>query len=264
MLYRPETPETDKFVEYQHLPKLIGSVPAATLLEIAEENARLAATIDNHAALRFEEVAGSSFIEAALVSGAPGEEVDERLDLIDQGLEHLRTAADIEFALLEGGFRDPDDQADWRHLELAQEFGQVYRDMVCGEVTDDTKRELLQVLPSHYRYANSLAKHSRFAGEGRGLREEIGVLQRLWERRTHHSGIVAFPSTVRGGSGMIRPSETHDVVLAIEHPEGWEFDTVEVKTARTKLRNEHLVRYASHLAFIDSGGNLRWFDKMSA
>lgn len=264
MLYRPEAPETNKFVDYFHLPKRIGSVPATTLLDIAEDNARTATMIDNPAELRFAEVAGSAYLEAALVSDRPGEDIDQRLGLVDHGMAWLERASDAEYQLLERGFRDPDDQTDWRRIELNLAFDQVYRDILCGEVTSATKQELLTELDQHFRYASLLVKHTSYAQRAYGLQQEIRVLRRLWENYRHEGDAIAFPSTARGGNGLVLPDETHDIVIATMSAPAIEFDTVEVKSANLKQNLKDLTRYASHLALVDKDGAIRWHDKISA
>lgn len=264
MLYRPEADEIKESVDYFHLPKRIGSVPAATLLDIAKDNAELAATIENPAKLRFVEVAGSAYLEAALVSADPGEDVDERLELVDRGIAYLQQASSAEYRLLERGYRDPDDQTDWRRIELMIAFDQVYRDILCGEVTNATKQELLTELDQHYRYASMLFKHTSFSSDARGLQQEIRVLRQSWEQYQQEGDPITFPSTVRGGNGHILPNETHDIVVAIMNDQKVEFETVEVKSANVKRNYKDLTRYASRLAFVNKDGQVRWLDKVPA
>ena len=264
MLYRPEIIETNTFVEYYQLPKSIGSVSAGELMDIADHTAAHAARLDTHGRLRFLEVAGSASVEAALIVDRPGEQVDERIALVDQGMDLLREAAEIEYRLLEGGFRDPDDQTDWRRLELAATFGQVSRDILCADVTSDTRHEIIGELDQHFRYAAGLVKHTRFGRTAYGLQQEIRVLRQFWQNYKRDGDPIAFPSTARGGNGLNHADQTHDIVLARLSGSDVTFDTVEVKSANLRKNYHDLTRYAAHLAVVDREGSIRWHDSISA
>jgi hypothetical protein len=256
---------TPELPDYFGLPKHVGSVSADMLLDIARSHADRADSIDNDASVRFNEVAASALVEAALTLDRPGDQVDYRLAMIDEAEDRFEQAADAEYHLLERGFRDPDDQADWRRLELQKEFMQVYRDLACGEITLETRQELLTMLAVHHKYANSMSKYSATSSRhGRGLREEIAVMIHLWERWHPGDSTVAFPSTARGGSGVMRGDETHDIVVASLDDDSLRFDHIEVKAVRTRLRFDYLTRYASRLVSVDSHGKLRWLDEISA
>lgn len=241
LIPRQATPE-GPFGDYFLLPKRMGTVDSGTLLGIS-------INLDNH--LRNPNVAsnpvahmvaGSALVEASMFYPDPSfDHVDFRISLIDKATEHFTEAAELEFERLERGFSHPNDQTQWKRAELQIAFDKAYKDIVCGEVTDTTREELLESLHDLDTYLKRLQKQSgQLAGPAFGLAGEVQTIRALWQR-----GIYAIPSTARGGDGSFNPAETHDFEIIELDSKGKikNAEPVEVKSGRG-LRLQHLGRYS--------------------
>jgi hypothetical protein len=256
MLTSPEAPIVPGYSGYYTLPKDIGDVSVEELLRIAGDSALEADVLMNGAAVRYHAVAGSAYVEAALVRSLGSRDVDESLAFLDSAELHLRQSADGEYRFLETGFYDPDHQDDWLRAELQCDFMNVYRDIACGEVTLHTRDEIIAALRKKLAYAEGLATVSQ--GKGRGVAYELRVLLRLWTEYKQDGDMIAFPSTARGGSGEERHRETHDIILAHQQDEHWNYAGLEVKGGEG-LTLASLARYLHPIVHVNHDGGMRTY-----
>lgn len=257
----PERYSEPEQLDYRMLPKNIGEVSSWQLLDIAKQNAKKAEELGNQAAGQFYGIAGSAYIEAAIVDDS---DVDARLAYLDEAAANLNNAADIEYDFLESGYRHPNDQIEWLRAELNYDFMDVYRDIVCGEVTERTKDEITDKLIRHKKYAKLATNTDHGSRAVGGFDHELTVLLKTWQAYKETGDTIAFPSTARGGDGRFRRSETHDVVFAWQDivTENWNFAEAEVKGGRGRTRNA-LVRYQNTLLFVDGDGEIRTFGPLN-
>jgi hypothetical protein len=248
---------------YHTLPKAIGSVAPHELLEIAKSNTKQAEEFNNSASVELRAVAGSALIEAALVAhNQDSESLETHLDYLNEAEYDLRIAAMGEYALLESGFTDPDNQASWQRAEINLDFMNVYRDIVRGKVTEQTKHEIITKLNKRLAYGIQLTKMKSGRGS-KGVTHEITALLSFWQRYKSHEDPIAFPSTKRGGSGKFNAPDTHDIVVASQHGDQWNFEGIEVKGGEG-LTEESLTRYRHPIMHIDNDGNIRMINGMAA
>ncbi len=222
--------------EYFTAPKQIGSLSNETLLEVVDRNIRLAEDTDITPELRCErlELAGSALQEISLgeviENGVDIDTVDRHLQLIDYAdmlLEQANLSLGVEQTTIK------------QRLVVKQLFNNVYKDIICGEITDQTVTELIDDLTDqlYKTYNNTDAVHSR------GLAGEIHALLDLWHGYQDGSNnFVGIPSTVRGDSGFFRRDETHDIDILEQYNSNWLVRTPwEVK--RRKITQWILNRY---------------------
>ena len=258
--------------DYYLLPKFFSEASPADLALIINGAIEQAEALSSPIAARaFHEVAGSAAVELGLTIGPVGKDVDDRIEIITIARHHLRLAADARYLELEHGLYDPDMQANWRRAELQYDFAarHVYSDLIAGEVTQDTKDETLAMLRRHYNYAKLMTTTS-YKQEAVGLKNELVVLTDWWENlRPNDAEVnVAIPSTARGGSGLQRPKETHDIAIATlskniagDNELQWQFHEVKSKMA---LAEGHLGRYVSGLVVVGRDENIRHVGSLTA
>lgn len=198
--------------DYFQLDRTFGTVDPEELLDIAY---RIEATPALQP--RAHRVAASALVEAAVwYPDGDRELIDTRLDLIDVAQEHLESATDGYYAELAEGRRHPNDQADWLRACVDLQFLRVYRDLVCGELTHDTRREMLEGLGKTARYTRDLIAMSH-GDEKSGAVGYYNELVALYAVFNSHSRFIAVPATPRGDNGRGGGEGIHDVaVLEIE------------------------------------------------
>lgn len=185
----------------------------------------------------------TAFIDTVDSHNSPAT-VDSRIELIDTGSSLLQHAAT---------FTQKDDMERTQRLLIKNLFTQVMRDIVAGEVTRDTRDELLLSI----RDARSQLKFIPDYSRRNGLLGELLVLETYWLAYQGQGDKVAVPATVRGGNGRFNRNETHDLdILRQRHDDSWIVLTpVEVKNR--KITDEIRDRYTkSHLAVIATNGNV--------
>ena len=253
--------------KYLELPKLIGEVDSDTLLahaRMSERREEEAVTIPTKVELA--KVAGSSLIEAALTIDDPIHEHDDyRLGLLDDGQAALLRVVEYEEELLETGQKSPDDQAELLKAILQTAFLHVYADMICGEITSDTKSELIGFLDKHIRLTtrlrNELGKrHGILRSNLSGLLSELRVLHDAWKHYQREGDKVATPASNRADNGSYREHETHDIMYFVQLPDTTftPTDREEVKTRSSFLQNNlgYLMRYDNSIAVVEKDGSL--------
>lgn len=239
--------------EYFNLPKLFGSIDPDVLLRIADTNADMAARLPSVAALRYHEVAASAYTEAALVLSEREDDIDVLLAYMDAAEPHFLAAAMEEFRHLETGFCRPDQQDRWLRADLQCEFMTVYRDIVCGEVTEQTCSEMLYALEKKIKHTAVLPNKSQ-NGLG-GLLYELRILRDFWRAYRNPGDTVAFPSSARGNEGNARPQETHDIILAHQIDGTWRFAGREIKGGNA-LTLAVLGRYTNPIIHVRHDGTV--------
>jgi|GEM_PF-3518732 len=255
------------YLDYLQLPKEITSVDPETLLAAAtahETEYNDAESIMLKA--KYASLISSCYAEAAISFHDPQHDFDDdRLLLIDEAEQWAETATTLQFDTLEGGMRHPDDQEEWLRAQLQEIFMGSYRDIVCGEVTEQTQSETLEKMQVLQMYSERLARsrHTlrKHAEPLRGLIGELKVLASFWNPRiTSRQALhdVAIPSTFRGGNGRRRSTDTHDIALLHQTEIGEPFTlsgTYEVKTHGSLKRNpQALGRYTAHLLSVGRNG----------
>lgn len=247
---------------YLELPKSIGQVDSDTLLAHARTNEREEEkAVTTHTKAELAKMVGSSFIEAALTIDDPSHDHDDyRLGLLDDGQAALLRAISYEEELMETGQKSPDDQVELLRAMLNAAFQNVYGDMVCGEVTNDTKSEIVGFLNKHInltsRLRNELSKrHGVLRSNLTGLLSEMRVLLDAWERYKRTGDKFATPASNRADNGAYLKHETHDIMYFTQLP-----DTTfqlshneEVKTKSSFLQNNlgYLIHYGDQIAVVD-------------
>lgn len=247
--------------DYKTLPKNIGDVPSPLLLGIARQYAARAENLSPEAATKLNATAGSAYVEAAITPNDMS--VDSRLACLDEAEKYLQSALVGERILAENGFYEQSDPTGWLRAQLQCDFMDVYRDIACGEVTALTTEEITEKIRTtkraldHDGGINKAHKNKRFMS---GLRGELIVLLKTWEEYAKGGAPIAFPSTVRGGSGEYLPGETHDIVFAWQNEQdGWEFSGAEVKSGGGRTVHA-FTRYKNPLIFVDPDDTVRVFD----
>lgn len=243
----------DNNPDYFSASKQPGSIDDQTLLIIAERNLQTAHNYDldrdEDGSKRAEiyELAASALHEAAFCQTRDAEviidDVDARLDLIDQGnlalLQAIEALGTANTTLKQ-------------RLRIKLGFNNVHKDMACGELTDDTVGEVIAMLESelYATYDNIDSRHAR------GLGGEIRSLLEIWTNYQVPGDVIALPATVRGDSGLSRRDETHDIDRFIQDGEKWQVVTpLEVK--RRKLTQASLARYdKSDVVYVSPTGSV--------
>lgn len=247
------------------MPKTVGSVSTDRLLEVATSHIELYETTPSlHAQAEHAAIAGSAIVEAMLMLDDPVHEQDDyRLTTLDVANIYLETATQQEAAILEKGYRHPNDYEPWLRAQLNAQFMDVYKDMVCGEITDRTTTEILKKLRAAVRFINdhlnqsSIQKGAR--RQLRGLKAEIQVLIDVWQKFAERGKTIAVPATHRGGSGQSHARHTHDVMEFTQNP-----DTTFTMTRQREVKTEgsitrkigQLARYASTLTIVRRDGKI--------
>jgi hypothetical protein len=242
--------------DYFQAPKMLGALGSSHLVTIAERNIDFASTIDGDdyeshilqsetyelAASALQEAA---FVEARAVLGTSevNDHVDSRIEMIDRANEALDQA-------IEALSSQPMTTLEQR-LMIKRDFENIYKDIVCGEITMTTVKELRNTLNIHlYRtFNNTDSIHAR------GLGGEIRTFIDLWDSYEGEESPVALPATVRGDSGFFYRSDTHDIDRISKNEQGnWQVQTpVEVK--RRRIAGWMLQRYTgSDLVQVRTGG----------
>ncbi|RZA06142.1 MAG: hypothetical protein EOO68_05505 [Moraxellaceae bacterium] len=243
-----------------NLPKGFGAIDSSELLSFADSAAKQAANApDLLSAERFHAAAGSAYIESTITRQHDQDTVDTALDCIDEAAYHLREAANSQFLRLEQGSSHPNKQAGWIRSELNCEFINVYKDITCNEVTDHTKREILEKLTYWKNYAEIAS--SMEENDIGGLKQEIFVLMKIWSSYLAQGESITFPSTLRGGDGTVNKRDTHDIIIATQNrPDNWVFSGFEVKSTAHGLTKKSLVRYNNPILSVDARGKIRIYD----
>lgn len=244
--------------EYFRLPKHIGEVEPQTLLLIAKDNMRHSNS--SSAALRANSasIAASALIEAAITFENPNHDYDDSLiELIDQAESQLLIARSAEEELLDSGHKPHDEFTELIRLEVYSDFANVYKDIICGEVTETTTSELIAALNQRI---SSLNKHRSTDASNQniaGLRAELITLREVWLEYSKGIGGIAIPSTLRGGDGTYNNKETHDTVYLDEFDDGFKVvDYEEVKSHNSwrKMKLAIAGRYEARITLVNRKG----------
>lgn len=248
--------EKTKLPDYLTLPKYIGSVEPHMLMLIAEQSMGYLGS--DHPSLRahYSSVAASALIEAALVTPNPDHIYDDSLvDLVNKSYELLDVSREAERELLESGRKSPDSFIELAQAEIYRDFTNVYKDIVCGEVTAATCTEIIEALE---RRINSLSKpqmSKKATSNALGLMAELIALRNIWLDYLRDGIRIAIPSTLRGGDGKYNREQTHDIAYFKDNGNGFDVDGYgEVKSSRTWHRNRLKIaeRYNSEVIAVNT------------
>lgn len=267
--------------EYGALPKRFGEVPARALLSIAQraENALDQPTNLQHASLQhinYHEIAADGYLEGAIMLGnETSDDVDFRLRLVDLALNHYRESMTIREERMDDGRDNPDAIADLFRTQLRIGLEQTYKDIICQEVSSQTRQETKELLEKAQTYLSKVRKdlmhgiekgqyapaYQEYAKDVAGLWAEVRYLQSVWNDTNSSPEMVGFESMARADTGNMGLTgmlsrDTHDVVIAKRRIDTWTFIPVEVKrvNASSKKARQHLGRYSSQLAYVSKTG----------
>ena len=247
--------------DYLALPKGMGDVPVDTLLRIADNmsfmnHETIPANVPNYQKL----IAASCLVEAALLSpNAAKDDIENQLGYIDAATMIFSEVSQHEYKKLEDGFRHPDDIEDWLRAEIQTYYGDVYRDIVCGEITvhhtipqliHDLEK-ILQFITIHQRQPYVPETYKKIDG---GLRAEVRVLLESAQHYSLDHRVIALPSTRRGGDGTYNRKDTHDAMFAHQvssiDDNQWSYRYREVKSGHG-FTLESLGRYSHPIIRVD-------------
>ncbi len=238
----------DNNLAYFMYDKTLGALDDKTLDAIAWANIDLAENIspeDPGAAelyAEYYELAASAFTEAAMVQTFAAtdmiKEVDDRLELIDVADNCLERAI--------AGL--PTEQTTTKHrLQIKLLFSRVHRDIVCGEIVEDTVEDLKKAL--YEELMNTFYDTDEI--HARGLAGELRAYWHYWSE-FWETGLAAIPATVRGDSGFYNRHDTHDFDILSQRDDGnWHVETPrEIK--RRRITQWMLSRYTgSDLVYVN-------------
>jgi len=220
----------DNNLAYFMHDKTLGSLDDEVLETVAWTNVGLAEEVahdDPYAAelqAEYYELAASAFVETAMAQTFAAEnlidEVDDRLELIDRSDECLELAL--------AGL--PPEQTSTKHrLQIKLLFSRVQRDIVCGEIIDDTVDDLTRAL--YQELMNTFEDTDEI--HARGLAGELRAYWHYWSE-FWDTGLAVIPATVRGDSGFYNRQDTHDFDVLSQRADGnWQVETPrEVKRRR--------------------------------
>lgn len=242
--------------DYYQANKRLGALPSDTLEDIAERNLWFITEYNNgditpEETSEFYELTGSALIEASFAATQAAtpetfdETIEERLAQIEVGVEALLYA---KAALGD----EPTSRG--QRLQLQADFANVYKDIACGELTEQTINETREML---VRHLYDTIKNTDPEG-ARGLGGELRALIHCWNNYQKPGDEFALPATARGGSGYYLRADTHDLDILRQKPDGsWQVMTpMEIK--RTEITDAMLSRYAtSRIVHIATDGSFR-------
>ena len=267
--------------EYGALPKRFGEVHARALLSIAQraENALEQPTELQHTSLQrinYHEIAGDGYLEGAItLTNETIDDVDFRLRLVDLALDHYRQSNSIRQERMLDGRDNPDAIGDLLRTQLRIGFEQTYKDIICQEVSKQTRQETKELLEYTHTYLDKARKniqqgikkghyelyYQEYAKDISGLWGEIRYLQSIWNDTNRLPETVSFISMARADTGNMGLTgmlsrDTHDVVIAKKDLDTWTFVPVEIKRGNvsSKKNRRHLGRYSSQLVYVSSIG----------
>ncbi len=238
------------FQDYLQAPKQLGAIDTGSILfytalsRAVGQDVRMPRNVridayEYHSSMLWE----SAFIESLTSHNHPDTAM-ARIELVDAGSESLKHAASL---------LRHDDMERTQRLLIKNLFTQPMRDVVCGEVTDATRDELLLSI----RDARSQLKFIPNPSDRNGVLGELLTLEAYWSDYQGQGSKVALPATVRGGHGGFHPDQTHDIdIIKQRHDDSWTVLTpVEVKNQ--PITEEIRKRYTqSHLANIVLNGTV--------
>ncbi|HEV7929170.1 MAG TPA: hypothetical protein VGP12_03455 [Nitrosospira sp.] len=183
------------------MDKGFGAVPSERLLHLATQ-------LEESQQPQDIECAASAIIEATIFSPYRDQEtVDNALFTLDYAAYLLDRASGGYWQELEIGQRHPDDQDDALRSEVKAAFVDVYRDIVAGEITEQTREETYAKLAKIGKSTYAHTIHAKlFRHHSVGLSYEIATLMAGLSDDT----MLLVPSTPRAGSGRFNGKSTND------------------------------------------------------
>ncbi|HKX72919.1 MAG TPA: hypothetical protein VJM32_02815 [Candidatus Saccharimonadales bacterium] len=210
--------------QYLNLDKGFGAVPTDQLL-------RLSDVLEASSRPDDLEYASTALIEATILSPYRNiDTIDDSIFAIDYAMHLMEQSAQGYWDDLERGFQHPDDQTKALRAEVHLAFGSIYRDLVCGEITDHSRDETYTKLVKIGRYSNELSQYAQnFGQKAAGLTFEIATLL----GGLTDDGVLT-PSMSRAGSGHYNSHATYDFNYLQLDEHGY----VKVNTP-VELKSEH-------------------------
>ncbi len=187
--------------------------------------------------------AGWASAEAALV--ATNRSRDERHVLLQNAAEIWARAYDEQHNVnVANGLPADYFNAASMRLQLASMYVQLFQSMVDGDVTatvrDDLYHNVLYVAALNASALQDIsAVDSAAAKQQTGLAHELNAMMAV--NRLKSPTLIAMPSTARGGSGVYKRQDTHDIDLL--HLQWGDIMHVTTLESKGKPQNLHYSRY---------------------
>lgn len=253
---------------YLDLPQQFGSVDSAVLGLLAEEC--LSATEESPSErmrIHGRLIAASALVEATLVSPhTTPERIEFDLIAIDRAEEYVTDAVKLFEELLANGREESSAPIDYLRAKMQILFMNVYRYMAQGRPVDAALQRSVIEQSSSFRtdiarYRRYLPKNDYRQGRLSGLDGEMLVLLDHWKSYRDRTDVIAFPSTIRGGTTRQTRKNTHDIVLAKwvgtnTERIGWTFESQEVKTGNGYAVSQ-IAEYSTSLLAVVGRGSVR-------
>lgn len=245
---------------YFSLPKTIGEASSKELLLIAEELAGTQEYASTRTRILHNSIVSSAIIEAILTTDDSTHEFDDdHIDGIDLAEVYLHNAYEAKYEQIQAGFDPPSDVVELLRMTVRSKFMRVYKDMVCGEISEETQTEirdsLAQEMQSYDQRLTDRYSDRNTRQQLSGLKGEVAVLSKYWQDYPTYSPLIALPATLRGDDGNKRPDETHDLMIFTEAVPGsfTYVKSIEVKSGRTiRKKMGMLARYANTITHINT------------
>lgn len=200
----------DAYAHYLRMHKVLVNRSGSDLLR------RIGSTLEEEDHPEYLESAGWAFAEAAIANSHESEMA--RLDLLQKADESWQRAIKMYdgLELTEHAERWRDDSKPFR-LALNLAYTPIMRAIVCGDVTDETRRKVtndtlaIAQLAELHRYLAENQENERACCELYGFMHECNIMIALL--LLDNPAYVPIPSSSRADSGIYNPRQTHDISL---------------------------------------------------
>lgn len=206
--------QNDAYAHYLRMHKVLVNRSGSDLLQ------RIGTSLEAEDHPEYLEAAGWAFAEAAIASAREPEMV--RLDLLQKADESWQRALKMYdgLELTDSPERWRDDSKPFR-LALNLAYTPIMRAIVCGDVTDETRRKvahdtiaIAQLAELHMRLAKNQG-YQRASCEICGFMHECNIM--IAHLLLDNPAYVPIPSSSRADNGIYNPKQTHDVSLINQH-----------------------------------------------
>lgn len=205
-------------------------------------------------------VAGWASAEAALVAHDRPQE--ERIAYLGQAVQVWDKAIQLQHVRNVRQHLELDSHnANSTRLQLAEVFIPLMRDMIGGDITKQTRRQLysdiLFLAATNASALQDMEKQGRIeeAGPHVGLAHELNAM--LAVNRLQSPTLVAMPAIARADSGLYHREETHDIELL--HLQWGDIMGVTTLESKARPKEKHYRRYTAAII----NGRIHLFKKDS-
>lgn len=215
---------------YFRLDKSSGAPNAETLWEFVEKFSNS----ENPAEL---EIAASAIVESILFSPDIAEyPEDDAIEWINQAEILQNKATELYWQDLENHTRI--DQTVALRSQVRGAFFDIYRDLVCGDVTKLTRNKTYDDLARTGRYTYKLGQYDALAASNAfGLNFEIATMMACLKDDS-----LLIPSSIRAGSGWYEPESTHDFEYLVRSKNDKILATIPIELKSLKFIEDEALR----------------------